>query len=54
MLDGVTRAGKLVVLAGSRRAVTATVRNRDAGRRHTALIYRLHKAGDGLTDRGQS
>jgi len=32
---------KLVVLAGSRRALAVAVRDRDAGRRHNALAHRL-------------
>ncbi len=42
---GVTRAKKLVVLAGSRRALAAAVRTRGAGRRHTALAHRLRPGG---------
>ncbi len=38
---GVTRAKKLVVLVGSRRALAIAVRTKGAGRRHTALDYRL-------------
>ena len=41
LYTGVTRAKKLVVLAGSRRALAAAVRTRSAGRRHTALAHRL-------------
>src|SRR6516225_2078703 len=41
LYTGVTRAKKLVVLAGSRRALAAAVRNKGSGRRHTALAYRL-------------
>jgi exodeoxyribonuclease V alpha subunit len=41
LYTGVTRAKKLVVLAGSRRALAVAVRTRGAGRRHTALDYRL-------------
>ena len=44
LYTGVTRAKKLVVLAGSRRALAAAVRTRGAGRRHTALAHRLHSA----------
>jgi hypothetical protein len=40
----VTRAKKLVVLAGSRRALAVAVRTRGAGRRHTSLDYRLQSA----------
>ena len=42
LYTGVTRAKKLVVLAGSRRALAAAVRTRGAGRRYTALAHRLH------------
>ena len=41
LYTGVTRAKKLVVLAGSRRALAAAVRSKGSGRRHTALGYRL-------------
>ena len=41
LYTGVTRAKKLVVLVGSRRALAVAVRTRGAGRRHTALDYRL-------------
>jgi exodeoxyribonuclease V alpha subunit len=41
LYTGVTRARKLVVLAGSRRALAAAVRNKGSGRRFTALDYRL-------------
>ena len=44
LYTGVTRAKKLVVLAGSRRALAAAVRTRGAGRRHTALAHRLQAA----------
>src|SRR5215472_302092 len=43
LYTGVTRAKKLVVLAGSRRALAAAVRTKGAGRRHTALACRLHE-----------
>ncbi|MBV9094938.1 MAG: ATP-dependent RecD-like DNA helicase [Streptosporangiaceae bacterium] len=43
LYTGVTRAKKLVVLAGSRRALAAAVRTRGAGRRHTALSHRLRQ-----------
>ena len=42
LYTGITRARKLVVLAGSRRALAAAIRTRGAGRRHTALAHRLH------------
>jgi exodeoxyribonuclease V alpha subunit len=45
LYTGVTRARKLVVLAGSRRALAAAVRTKGAGRRHTALAHRLHREG---------
>jgi exodeoxyribonuclease V alpha subunit len=41
LYTGVTRAKKLVVLAGSRRALAVAIRTRGAGRRYTALDYRL-------------
>ncbi len=41
LYTGVTRAKRLVVLAGSRRALAAAVRTGGAGRRHTALAHRL-------------
>jgi exodeoxyribonuclease V alpha subunit len=45
LYTGITRAKKLVVLAGSRRALAAAVRTAGAGRRHTALTYRLNRMG---------
>jgi exodeoxyribonuclease V alpha subunit len=45
LYTGITRAKKLVVLAGSRRALAAAVRTAGAGRRHTALAYRLNGMG---------
>jgi exodeoxyribonuclease V alpha subunit len=41
LYTAVTRAKKLVVLAGSRRALGVAVRTKGAGRRHTALAHRL-------------
>jgi exodeoxyribonuclease V alpha subunit len=41
LYTGVTRAKKLVVLAGSRRALAAAVRTKGSGRRHTALAHRI-------------
>ncbi|MFV2173292.1 ATP-dependent RecD-like DNA helicase [Actinomadura sp. LOL_016] len=41
LYTGITRAKKLVVLVGSRRALAAAVRTAGAGRRHTALRHRL-------------
>jgi exodeoxyribonuclease V alpha subunit len=46
LYTGVTRAKKLVVLAGSRRALAITVRAKGAGRRHTALDHRLRASGN--------
>jgi exodeoxyribonuclease V alpha subunit len=45
LYTGITRAKKLVVLAGSRHALAAAVRTAGAGRRHTALTYRLNGMG---------
>jgi exodeoxyribonuclease V alpha subunit len=45
LYTGVTRAKKLVVLVGSRRALAVAVRTKGAGRRHTALDYRLRSRG---------
>ncbi|MFC0532369.1 SF1B family DNA helicase RecD2 [Phytohabitans kaempferiae] len=45
----VTRAKRLVVLVGSRKALAIAVRTASAGRRHTALTHRLH---DRVTTRG--
>jgi exodeoxyribonuclease V alpha subunit len=44
LYTAVTRAKKLVVLAGSRRALAAAVRTAGAGRRHTAHTHRLEVA----------
>ena len=41
LYTGVTRAKKLIVLVGSRRALAQAVRTPGAGRRHTALTHRL-------------
>jgi len=41
LYTGITRAKKLVVLAGSRRALAAAIRTAGTGRRHTALTHRL-------------
>jgi exodeoxyribonuclease V alpha subunit len=41
LYTGVTRARKLLVLAGSRRALAQAIRTPGAGRRHTALTHRL-------------
>jgi exodeoxyribonuclease V alpha subunit len=45
LYTAVTRAKKLVVLAGSPRALAAAVRTAGAGRRHTALDHRLRLGG---------
>jgi hypothetical protein len=47
LYTGVTRAKKLIILAGSRRALAQAVRTRGAGRRHTALSHRLNPTGHG-------
>ena len=44
LYTAVTRAKKLVVLVGSRRALAAAVRTAGAGRRHNALAHRLQTA----------
>lgn len=41
LYTAVTRAKRLVVLAGSRKALAIAVRTAGTGRRHTALTYRL-------------
>ncbi|WP_285695858.1 ATP-dependent RecD-like DNA helicase [Actinomadura sp. NBRC 104412] len=43
LYTGITRAKKLVVLVGSRRALAAAVRTAGAGRRHTALTHRISR-----------
>jgi ATP-dependent exoDNAse (exonuclease V) alpha subunit len=43
LYTGVTPAKKLVVLAGSRRALAVAVRSKGSGRRHTALAHRLSR-----------
>jgi exodeoxyribonuclease V alpha subunit len=45
LYTGVTRAKKLVVLAGSRRALAVAIRTKGSGKRHTALDHRLRPAG---------
>jgi exodeoxyribonuclease V alpha subunit len=42
LYTGITRARKLVVLTGSRRALVAAIRTKGAGRCHTTLAHRLH------------
>jgi exodeoxyribonuclease V alpha subunit len=46
LYTAITRAKKLVVLAGSRRALAAVVRTAGAGHRHTALTHRLYQLAD--------
>ncbi|WP_245627811.1 SF1B family DNA helicase RecD2 [Actinomadura oligospora] len=41
LYTAITRAKRLVVLTGSRRALAAAVRTTSSGRRHTALAHRL-------------
>jgi exodeoxyribonuclease V alpha subunit len=51
LYTAITRAKRLVILVGSRRALAAAVRTTGSGRRHTALTYRLggaqHEVADG-------
>jgi exodeoxyribonuclease V alpha subunit len=42
LYTAITRAKKLVVLVGSRKAIGQAVRTASTGRRHTALAHRLH------------
>ena len=42
LYTAITRAKRLVVLVGSRKALAIAVRTAGAGRRHTALTHRLH------------
>ena len=44
LYTAITRAKRLVVLVGSRRALAAAVRTPGAGRRHTGLSHRLDEA----------
>jgi exodeoxyribonuclease V alpha subunit len=44
LYTAITRAKKLAVLVGSRRALAAAVRTAGAGRRHTGLTHRLDEA----------
>lgn len=41
LYTAITRAKRLVVIVGSRRALAQAVRTRGAGRRHTSLTFRL-------------
>ncbi|MFB6394874.1 ATP-dependent RecD-like DNA helicase [Polymorphospora sp. 2-325] len=47
LYTAITRARKIVVLVGSRRALAAAVRTVGAGRRHTALDHRLGRVPGG-------
>ena len=47
LYTSITRAKKLIILAGSRRALAQAARTRGAGRRHTARTHRLNPAGHG-------
>jgi exodeoxyribonuclease V alpha subunit len=49
LYTAVTRAKRLVVLVGSRRALSKAVRTQGAGRRYTALTQRLRPGGVGAT-----
>jgi exodeoxyribonuclease V alpha subunit len=49
LYTAVTRAKRLVVLVGSRRALAKAVRTQGAGRRYTALTQRLRAGGIGAT-----
>jgi hypothetical protein len=59
LYTGVTRAKKLIILAGSRRALAQAVRTPGAGRRHTAIgrashfpdcgSFRVSTGKDGIT-----
>ncbi len=46
LYTAITRAKRLVVIVGSRRALGQAVRTRGAGRRHTGLTHRLHQRAD--------
>ncbi len=48
LYTAITRAKRLVVLVGSRRALGAAVRTPGAGRRHTGLTYRLDPQTSGI------
>jgi exodeoxyribonuclease V alpha subunit len=49
LYTAVTRAKRLVVLVGSKRALAKAVRTQSAGRRYTALTQRLRPGGVGVT-----
>ena len=46
LYTAITRAKRLVVLVGSRKALAIAVRTAGTGRRHTALTHRLQKPGN--------
>jgi exodeoxyribonuclease V alpha subunit len=52
LYTAVTRAKRLVVLVGSRKALAIAVRTAGTGRRHTALTHRLN--GDGTVSRSRA
>jgi exodeoxyribonuclease V alpha subunit len=45
LYTAITRAKRLVVLVGSRKALAIAVRTAGTGRRHTALTHRLQDPG---------
>jgi len=47
LYTGITRGKTLVVLVGSRKALSAAVRRRDAARRCSALSRRLREMAEG-------
>lgn len=47
LYTAITRAKRLVVLVGSRKALGIAVRTAGTGRRHTGLSHRLHTVGSG-------
>jgi ATP-dependent exoDNAse (exonuclease V) alpha subunit len=51
LYTAVTRAKRIVVLVGSRRALAKAVRTQGAGRRYTALTGRLRPGQAGLSQR---
>ena len=53
LYTAVTRAKRIVVLVGSRRALAKAVRTPGAGRRYTALTQRATAGTGGAASRGQ-
>jgi nicotinamide mononucleotide adenylyltransferase len=51
LYTAVTRAKRIVVLVGSKRALAKAVRTQGAGRRYTALTERLRPGQAGLPQR---